>query len=140
MAVMKTCCRLESVGKPFLLVRNTLVGTMMAFTGSPTHRSSTLWAGRSAVISSTTERLMNGRPDGTVCDEKGRLVGMKELIGRCETFKWSSRNALLVVTKRPNGRYETVDWKLRNGQTITAKMLNERPFIQHLCSDRLAVS
>lgn len=83
MAVMKSWCRLERVGKPFLLVRNTLVGKMIAFTGSPTHRSSTLWAGRSAVISSTTERLPYG-------DGMGRFA-----------------------TKRSHVRYKTVAWSLR---------------------------
>lgn len=59
MAVAKSWCRLESVGKPFLLVRNTFVDTMTAFTGSPTHRSRMLCAGKSAVISSTTDKLTN---------------------------------------------------------------------------------
>lgn len=97
MAVTKSWCRLESVGKPFLLVRNTLVGTMTAFTGSPTHRSRMLWAGRSAVTSSTTDKLRtclkpNPRGGGV---EKGavrlslklgetlrRACGLCTLIGR----------------------------------------------------------
>lgn len=56
-AVTNSWCLLDSVGKPFLLVIKIDVGAITAFTGSPTHLSNTLCGGRSAVSSSTTDKL-----------------------------------------------------------------------------------
>jgi len=55
--VTNAWCLFDRVGKPSLFVKKISVGMIAAFTGSPNHFLSTCSLGRSAVISSATNRL-----------------------------------------------------------------------------------
>ena len=56
--LMTAWCALDSTGYPFLLVRNSDVGTTTAFTGSDSHLSITASLGRSGVSSKATPKRL----------------------------------------------------------------------------------